>query len=1188
MSNPEVKVVLGNEAIARGLVESGCQFIAAYPGTPSSEILPGVVRFKKENHLDIYIEWSTNEKVAFENALVASYTGKRTAVAMKQVGLNVASDPLMSAAYIGTVGGFVIISCDDPGPHSSQTEQDTRFMAMFAKVPVFDPASAKEAQQMLPMAFELSEKFQIPVILRPVMRVSHSQQTITYHPLPKIERKAHFERNPQRWSATPRFRFLLHQQLNKKLEEISGLFNSLKAFNFVDHDQDQAALGVIAGGICHAMVRDILPEMGLGEYVPVLKIGTPYPLPTEMVEAFIRKCDHVLVLEETEPVIELQIRDKSRILGRLDGTVPSEGEMGPETVTRILSTLAKRFSIPFTEGASTSDLETMVASLGLAVRRPSLCSGCPHRASFFALKRAFPDGIFPSDIGCYTLGMNMDTVDTCHDMGASITFASGLYQAYHQDGKDIPIISTIGDSTFYHSGSQGLINAVYNGARFILVILDNSITAMTGMQPTPESGMTADGHPGSPLSLEELVKGCGVKYLRIVNPYDIKDFIREAKRARKFTQQPDGGMAVLIARYPCITHLKEQLKVNPLRMDIRHVPPPEKDLPQLKSGTIPRDLLPKYRDRIAPCTGACPIQVDARGYVDLISKGRFDEALALVRRKNPFPGITGRLCARPCEKACRRGDVDEPIAIDLLKRYLADRESSHPPSGDFLTPGPEKEGKVAIVGSGPTGLMAAYDLRRHGYPVTLFEALPRAGGTMAIGTGRFRLPEEVLNREIDIVKKLGAEFRLKTRVGNKYSLEDLRAQGYRAILLATGALKPKKMDLPGHESKGVMDSLTFLKKVALNQRVPALSRVAVLGGNDRCVDAARTALRLGAKEVTLLFSRSRKEMPAEPLEIREAEKEGVVFQYLSIPTRIHASRGKAVGISFKEAILSPPTSLGRTRVLSAQGPEKKLKADLVIASPAYVPDLSGFNGAVPQTAWNTIHVDPLTLATPVEGLFAGGDAVTGPKNFIEGLAAGRRAALSIHRYLSGQDMRTDRDAEGVSTELVSVSVDKIETEPRVEESVLPLESRTANFNEVHLLPSEAAMLREAARCLHCGACYHCDTCMIQCPEGAISKTEAGYAIQYEKCTGCRVCVEECPTSAIEMPAVGACIGCGFCLKRFECPSMTRDEEGRVKIDRLTCVDCGLCAQVCCQEGIFRDSDKIEIISNCRSADMGIP
>ena len=608
MSFKEEKVVLGNEAIARGIVESGCHFFAAYPGTPSSEILPAIVRFKKENNLDIYVEWSTNEKVAFENALVASYTGKRTAVAMKQVGLNVAMDPLMSSAYIGTIGGFVIISCDDPGPYSSQTEQDTRFMAMFAKVPVFDPANPKEAQKMLPLAFDLSEKYQIPVILRPVLRVSHAQQTVTFNPIIKIERKASFERNPQRWSATPRFRFIIHKQLNQKLKNIAEEFNSMTALNFIEHDRDKAALGIIASGIGYSIARDILSELGLQEEIPVLKIGTPFPLPTEIVESFIEKCDHVLILEETEPVMELQILDKSKVIGRLGGPIPNEGEMLPETISQVISDLCRKFSIPVPEVASTAPLEKMVSDLGLSIRRPTLCSGCPHRSSFFALKKAFPQGIFPSDIGCYTLGMNMEAVDTCHDMGAAITFASGLYQAYHQDGKDIPIIATIGDSTFYHSGAPGLLNAVYNGAKFILVILDNSITAMTGMQPTPESGMTADGHPGKTLSIEELVKGCGVQYLRVVNPYDIKGLIREAEKAYQYTLQPEGGMAVIITRYPCIIYQKEQVKVNPVKVDIRHIPPPEKGLPQVKSGEMPQSLLPVFHEEVCCQCDTCMIQ----------------------------------------------------------------------------------------------------------------------------------------------------------------------------------------------------------------------------------------------------------------------------------------------------------------------------------------------------------------------------------------------------------------------------------------------------------------------------------------------------------------------------------------------------------------------------------------------------
>lgn len=297
---------------------------------------------------------------------------------------------------------------------------------------------------------------------------------------------------------------------------------------------------------------------------------------------------------------------------------------------------------------------------------------------------------------------------------------------------------------------------------------------------------------------------------------------------------------------------------------------------------------------------------------------------------------------------------------------------------------------------------------------------------MTVGTGHFRLPEEVLNREIDVVRRLGAEFRLKTRVGGKYSLDKLRAEGYEAVLLALGAHRPGKIDLPGHDAEGVIDSLAFLKKVALKEKISALSRVVVLGGGTRSLDAGRTALRLGAKEVTVLFGRSAREMPAEPSEIAEAEKEGIVFRYLSVPTRITESRGKVTGVRFKDAVLSSATSLGRTRLLSVQGPERKLKADLVITSPAYTPDVSGFREAVPRTGWGTIHVDPLTLATTAEGIFAGGDAVTGPKNFIEALAAGRKAALSIHLYLSGEEMSLNREEEGITTDLVSVPIGNVE------------------------------------------------------------------------------------------------------------------------------------------------------------------
>jgi indolepyruvate ferredoxin oxidoreductase alpha subunit len=1166
MALPKTRVLLGNEAIARGIVEAGCHFMASYPGTPSSEILPGVVRFKEEEGLDTYIEWSINEKVAFENALATAYTGKRAAVCMKQVGLNVATDPLMSSAYIGVVGGFVIISCDDPGPHSSQTEQDSRFHGMFAKVPVLDPSSPQEAKEMVPYAFELSERYQIPVILRPTLRICHARQSISFGPIRGIDRKADFEKNPGRWSATPRFRFTLHRELNKKLDDIRGEFNQREDLNHLQNPKDESTLGIIGAGVSYAILQDVLTERGMEDLIPLLKISTPYPLPTRIVDRFMAQYDHILLLEEPEPVIELQIEDKSKIFGRLNGTVPGEGELLPQTIARILGDLCHRLSIPWDETMESRELEKLVMGLDLPIRRPSLCSGCPHRAAFYAMKRAFPNAIFPSDIGCYTLGMNLNAVDTCHDMGASITFASGFYQAYHQDGRNLPIIATIGDSTFYHSGPPGLLNAVYNGSRFVLVILDNEITAMTGMQPTPEHGITANGHLGRALSLEGLVKGCGVKYLNVINPYDIKGFMRELRRAVTYTREPDGGVAVIISRHPCITHKRDQPLITPVKVDIRHIPPREKNLPAIGKGAIPEELLPKYEEKTAPCQAACPVQVDARGYVALISEGKFDEALALVREKNPFPGITGRVCSRPCEKVCRRDKVDQPVAINLLKRFLADREGQ---LNVDTTPGEEKGERVAIVGSGPTGLMAAYELRKRGYPVTIFEALPVVGGTLAVATPRFRLPQEVLEKEIDIIRQMGAELRTNTAVGPGLSLDDLRNQGYRAVLLAVGATRGRQLTIPGHDAHGVTEALDFLKAVALHGKVDVGTKAVIVGGGNRAVDAARTATRLGADEVSLLYNRTSKEIPADADEVREAEAEGVRIRYLSTPTNVLVRDGRVSGIEIATTTLSQVDSLGRRKVISMEGPRETLEADTIIVALGSTPDLSFLENRLVTTRRGTIEVDPVTLATSMDEVFAAGDAVTGPRTFIGALAAGKKAAISIDGFLRGEDLRSARGLEKRRAKFALADIQKVEPQPRVETPTLSLQHRKENFREVHLLPEQQKILQEAERCLQCGQCTRCDTCLIHCPEGAISKNDRGYVIDYSKCTACRVCAVECPTSTITMPAVGACLGCEYCLRFFECPSLLKDQDGKIVVDRRTCIDCGLCLEVCSQKAIIQ-------------------
>ncbi|HPZ06972.1 MAG TPA: indolepyruvate ferredoxin oxidoreductase subunit alpha [Candidatus Eremiobacteraeota bacterium] len=551
----EQEILLGNGAIARGLIENGCHMVYSYPGTPSSEILPEVVRYKKTLGLNTYIEWSTNEKVAFDNAYTASITGKRSSVIMKQVGLNVASDSLMSSAYTGVKGGMIIVSCDDPGPHSSQTEQDSRFFAMFSHVPVFDPSDPQEAKDMVESAFLLSEKYEIPVIIRSTTRICHAMQNVTLGTIKECERRADFRKDTSRWAATPKFRYKLHKELNKKLKKISEEVSSREDLNYVSFPGDTFPFGIISSGVSYSILKDILSDMEIFGTVPVLKLGVPYPFPERLVEDFCNRCKRILILEDTDLVIEMLIKRNEKILGRSTGHVPSEGELTPEVV---YSSINSACSVPVKdeERDFITSVKSALQAKDLPVHRPTLCPGCAHRASFFAIKKVFPGGIFPSDIGCYTLGINLGSVDTVLDMGAAITMASGFYQAYHQDGVFQPVIATIGDSTFYHSGTSALINAVYNKARFILLILDNSITAMTGMQPTAGTGEKADGTMGNPVALSELVRGCGVNWIREVDPYDLTTLISTLKEAGDYIKEI--GIAVIIAKHNCILHTKKK------------------------------------------------------------------------------------------------------------------------------------------------------------------------------------------------------------------------------------------------------------------------------------------------------------------------------------------------------------------------------------------------------------------------------------------------------------------------------------------------------------------------------------------------------------------------------------------------------------------------------------------------------
>jgi indolepyruvate ferredoxin oxidoreductase alpha subunit len=533
--------MLGNEAIANGLMENGCAVATSYPGTPASEILAAFAALNQKSPDQRHIQWSVNEKIAFEIAYTASMAGLRAAVSMKQVGLNVASDPLMSAAYLGVKGGFVVISADDPGPHSSQTEQDSRLMATMAKIPVLDPDSPRQAKEMVKMAFELSETFEIPVMLRPTTRVCHSRQDIVPGDVLPCIREVDFQKDPARWAATPKFRLHLHRELEKKLDAVSKY---PKTAPVMLNDAAKSSKALVVSGVAAAHAKEILQDLNLWDAIPMYQVLQPFPLHQDFISHMIDIYSDILVIEETTGVIEMQLADRHRVKGKLTHSVPGVGELLPETIQKIIGEFAE------------IDTQAMELPSEPGVR-PTLCAGCPHRAAFFAVKKAAPKGIYPSDIGCYTLGLNLGAVDTVLCMGAAVSQAAGFYHAYKHETKPPDIVATIGDSTFFHAGIPALIDAVVQNVRFVLVILDNRTTAMTGNQPTPAVGLGACGETLNPVDIERLVKGCGIQFCRVGDPYHLNEFITLLKGAIQYSRE--NGPAVVISRRPClIDRLREE------------------------------------------------------------------------------------------------------------------------------------------------------------------------------------------------------------------------------------------------------------------------------------------------------------------------------------------------------------------------------------------------------------------------------------------------------------------------------------------------------------------------------------------------------------------------------------------------------------------------------------------------------
>ncbi len=538
-------LLLGDEAIARGLIEAGAKVVTSYPGTPASEILGSLAPIAKE--LGIYVEWSVNEKVAFEIAYAASLAGLRAAMACKHLGMNWLSDTLIVSAYTGVNAGLLVVVADDPAPHSSQNAEDTRYYAKLSRVPCVEPSDPSDAKELVKKAFELSERLKLPVMVRITHALAHSRGPVVLGGIPESNPLPSFEKDPSRYVMIAPNARKRKEWLKEQYAKVPLLFDEL--LEIPDGDGDFA---VVACGVTYGYALDAAAF--LGRDIPVIKLSGTVPLPSKM-ELLLRKYRRILVLEEGDPVVENDMRAFAQlkgipveIFGQQTGHLPG-GEYDVDVVAEALASI---LGIPLEKERAPSTTP----------RIPALCPGCPHRASYYAIKRALReeklDAIVVGDRGCYNQGVHppLRAIDLCICMGASIGVASGFSKL----GMGKPVIAVIGDSTFFHGGLPPLVNAACNRSPMVVVVLDNRVTAMTGRQPNPSTGINAMGETFPPVKIEDIARACGIENVEVVDPFDVEEAVSALKDALR-----RDGLSVIVMRHPCA--LLERERKAPYEVD---------------------------------------------------------------------------------------------------------------------------------------------------------------------------------------------------------------------------------------------------------------------------------------------------------------------------------------------------------------------------------------------------------------------------------------------------------------------------------------------------------------------------------------------------------------------------------------------------------------------------------------------
>lgn len=1110
---PQEVCVTGNDAIVRGALEAGVGGVFSYPGTPSTEIsdaFSAISRFQaSQDHggesselpssilssSPVYFEYSVNEKIALEKA-IAFAIGKRNALCcMKNVGLNVASDALMTIPYQTITGSLVIVVCDDPGCHSSSNEQDSRHWGNHASVPVFDPATPEEAFDMTRDAFALSAKTRLPVLVRMTTRVSHSRGSFDFQQIETAASQGVFERSPRHINIPARTA-TAHQRLLDKLHGDS-LVPFSNVYNQVTRAKNKSDLGVIVSGVPAAYFLEQASTHQLIDDLNTLKIGLINPFPGDVVLEFLESgIKKILVLEELDPIIENNVRIvaqknaiKVEIYGKGDFRLSPVGEYSQDIVNDALA----QFTGKTLENKTTHHLpDSGALSMDLPIRPPSLCAGCPHRATYYGLKLALPrekdEVILCGDIGCLGLGglppLNM--MDTVNHMGMSVSMAQGLDRALGKSS-DAKIIALLGDGSFFHSGIPSLLNAVYTNANITVIVFDNRTIAMTGCQDNPGA---RDVDPSRKINIEALVKGLGVKQVETIDPFELNNACDKVKQAVDFQ-----GVSVLISKSPCVMlanlePMPEQRIVvdqSKCKTCANHDDPALhcSQVCNVESGLARARARSLGEHAIEGHEQLCPANICNHGFVSAIQAEDYKTALEIVRDKMLFAHTCGEICHRPCE-----GNQGDKIPLKTLKKFVATLENNFADFSQVIERAARQEQKdlqVAIVGGGPAGLSAAYDLIQAGYAVTVYEKASKAGGLLTHVIPGFRFDKTKYDQEIELLNLLGVDFQYNKSLGDSIHLSEL-ATDFDAVIVAVGL--GQATTLPSIESNVAADrkftSTDFLNlfnadEVTLEQG----ANVLIIGGGNSAMDAARAAQKLNPQGRTIISCLEEKTaMPAFQEEITHALAAGITLLDDSCVGRIENP-----GNGHYKVYLN---HYGSGDSLDC------IEVDYVITAIGQRAET-----LLPES-WAQVKQDSLGRIRPDKSglpanVFVAGDLVAdNHQSLIGAIGSGKKAAIDVRKALENYAF----DYEG------QLALDKLTSEITEQRTFSTLLASVDHNFDAALMQEKIAPFNLHQTCERCNHCID----NFGCP--SLCKVDGQVVINQQSCIRCGLCIDVCPNNAI--------------------------------------------------------------------------